>query len=133
MSDCSQHTIRAEWCNSASRLIRLIVLFIQCVARKVPELCKGYTPGKSENDLHIRIARLERIIERAFPNSYEEGFSDRGSPTPQGEGRSRASSPADPATQGGSLQVGGAYFGNSALGSVSSMPILEQVRYLILN
>lgn len=101
-----------------------------CVARKVPELCKGYTPGKSENDLHLRIARLERIIEQALPSFSLDGLSDHGSPTPNHNdgGASRASSPGnDPATKGGSLQSGGAYFGNSALGSVSSMPILEQL------
>ncbi|KAG8761465.1 hypothetical protein FRC14_003878 [Serendipita sp. 396] len=99
-----------------------------CVARKVPELCKGYTPGKSENDLHLRIARLERIIEQALPNYAHDTFSDHGSPSPHQEGRSRASSPGDPATKGGSLHSGGTYFGNSALGSLSSMPILEQLQ-----
>ncbi|KIJ56788.1 hypothetical protein M422DRAFT_150057 [Sphaerobolus stellatus SS14] len=38
-----------------------------CVARKIPELCKPYTPGKSEIDLHVRVARLEQIIEMALP------------------------------------------------------------------
>ncbi|CAG7848690.1 SubName: Full=Uncharacterized protein {ECO:0000313/EMBL:CCA69088.1} [Serendipita indica DSM 11827] len=97
-------------------------------SRKVPELCKGYTPGKSENDLHLRIARLERIIEQALPNFAHDSLSDHGSPTLHNDARSRASSPDDPATKGGSLQSGGAYFGNSALGSVASMPILEQLQ-----
>jgi hypothetical protein len=102
---------------------------MQCVARKVPELCKGYTPGKSENDLHLRIARLERIIEHALPNYNIDTLSDHGSPTPNDNGMSREGSPDDPATKGGSLQSGGAYFGNSALGSISSIPILEQVNH----
>ncbi|CAG8693568.1 12842_t:CDS:2 [Acaulospora colombiana] len=101
---------------------------VQCVARKVPELCKGYTPGKSENDLHLRIARLERIIEQALPQFSLDSLSDHGSPPNFADGRSRGSSPDDPATKGGQLQSGGAYFGNSAVGSVSSMQILEQLQ-----
>jgi hypothetical protein len=64
-----------------------------------------------------------------LPNFSLDSLSDNGSPTPNNnDGNSRASSPGnDPATKGGSLQSGGAYFGNSALGSLSSMPILEQV------
>ena len=80
--------------------------------------------------MHLRIARLERIIEQALPSFNMDALSDGGSPTPNNQdgGASRASSPGnDPATKGGSLQSGGAYFGNSALGSVSSLPILEQV------
>src|SRR5712691_6832562 len=38
-----------------------------CVARKVPELCHAYQPGKAEGDLHARLSRVERIIEVALP------------------------------------------------------------------
>ncbi|KAG8910276.1 hypothetical protein FRC01_006418 [Tulasnella sp. 417] len=37
-----------------------------CVARKVPELCKNYQPGKTE-DFNARLTRIEQIIEHAFP------------------------------------------------------------------
>ncbi|KAF9055342.1 hypothetical protein BDZ89DRAFT_1153117 [Hymenopellis radicata] len=38
-----------------------------CIARKVPELCKAYTPGKADQDLGVRLARIEHIIEMALP------------------------------------------------------------------
>ncbi|KAG2367328.1 fungal-specific transcription factor domain-containing protein [Suillus spraguei] len=41
-----------------------------CIARKVPELCKAYTPGKTDQDLSVRLARLEHIIEQALPQYF---------------------------------------------------------------
>ncbi|KAG1779359.1 hypothetical protein EV702DRAFT_1178491 [Suillus placidus] len=41
-----------------------------CIARKVPELCKALTPGKTDQDLSVRLARLEHIIEQALPQYF---------------------------------------------------------------
>jgi len=117
----------------SARLISLY--FQQCVARKVPELCKGYTPGKSENDLHMRIARLEQIIEVALPQ-YAAMSPRADTMLMMGEhpeSRSRSSTPDDDMKgsdahepSGGILQSG-KFYGTSALGSVSSAAILEPV------
>ena len=41
-----------------------MLIHFKCIARKVPELCQAYTPGKSEHDVAMRVARLEQIVER---------------------------------------------------------------------
>lgn len=130
----------------------------QCVARKVPELCKNYQPGKTE-DFNARLTRIEQIIEHAFPQ-YASGdltsppsprdfgsFSgnlpgssgqwnndqamevDRSQDDPKSSVSSRSSSPGPggPEPSGGMLEAG-KWFGTSALGSVNSRPIIEQVR-----
>ncbi|KZS97957.1 hypothetical protein SISNIDRAFT_436686 [Sistotremastrum niveocremeum HHB9708] len=106
-----------------------------CIARKVPELCKAYTPGKSEQDLHLRLSRIENIIERALPHlakdaDLESGFAD-GS---LGRQRSPSGSPDDDADDddgaAGRL-TSGRWHGVSAIGSVSSGPILEQLQTIM--
>ncbi|KAJ3513267.1 hypothetical protein NLJ89_g3042 [Agrocybe chaxingu] len=52
-----------------------------CIARKVPELCKAYTPGKADQDLNARLSRLEHIIEMALPQFCTPG-STAGTPAP---------------------------------------------------
>ena len=99
----------------------------KCVARKVPELCQAYTPGKSEQDVAMRVTRLEQIVERALPR-YSSSLRQ-----PPGE-EIRESTPEtgpgegddDDAFGDGRLQ-GGSWHGVSAIGSVSSGPIIEQV------
>lgn len=101
---------------------------IQCVARKVPELCKAYTPGKNDQDMGVRLSRLEHIIEMALPQFC--------SPSTPGSGHRRSGSPGidddahsqhdeqDPT--GGNFQSG-KWYGNSASGSVATASVLEQV------
>ncbi|KAG9049504.1 hypothetical protein FS837_009984, partial [Tulasnella sp. UAMH 9824] len=129
-----------------------------CVARKVPELCKNYQPGKTE-DFNARLTRIEQIIEQAFPQ-YASGdltsppsprdfgsFSgnlpgtngqwnndqameiDRSQDDPKSSVSSRSSSPGPggPEPSGGMLEAG-KWFGTSALGSVNSRPIIEQLQ-----
>lgn len=107
----------------------------QCVARKVPELCKAYTPGKAEHDLSARITRLEQIIEAALPqylngashaSSFESGPSNgRRRSISIGEDDARSQSGEHDAS-GGTFQSG-KWYGNSALGSVAPEPVFEQV------
>ncbi|QRV72662.1 Fungal specific transcription factor domain [Ceratobasidium sp. AG-Ba] len=114
-----------------------------CIARRVPELCKNYTPGKGEGDLNLRIARLEQIIEMALPHfSSSVSISSSGeitSPQQMHPSYSRSASPSNEADDnvavgatldiaGGTLQAG-KWYGASALGSVSVAPILEQLQH----
>ena len=99
----------------------------------MPELCKAYTPGKTDQDLSVRLARLEHIIELALP----QYFHGSASPPPVSSDRhNRANSEGpdednrsitdeqDPS--GGTFQSG-KWYGNSASGSVAPASVLEQV------
>lgn len=109
--------------------------FIQCLARKVPELCKPYTPGKTEQDLGLRISRLEHIIELALPQ-----FCPPGTPLSadfhHSDNRYRSSSVGDDETQsqgdeqdpGSGTFQSGKWYGNGASGSVATASLIEQVR-----
>lgn len=107
-----------------------------CVARKVPELCHAYQPGKGEGDLHLRLARVEQILELALPQfsgTSSPGSADHVHLHRHHREMSILSSPDDsnreddlPNGGAGTLQSG-RWFGASAVGSVSSAPILEQV------
>ncbi|CAE7171712.1 unnamed protein product [Rhizoctonia solani] len=114
-----------------------------CIARRVPELCKNYTPGKGEGDLNLRIARLEQIIEMALPHiSASVSISSSGeiiNPQQLRHSYSRSASPSNETDEGaaagatmesavGTLQSG-KWYGASALGSVSVVPILEQLHH----
>ncbi|EJU06051.1 hypothetical protein DACRYDRAFT_45478, partial [Dacryopinax primogenitus] len=107
-----------------------------CIARKVPELCKGYTPGKADGDLAARLARVENIIEQALPQyasrlgssipqSPSDGGDDMGIDTESLHGDSGPQA-EDSDPQGGILQ-GGKWYGSSASGSVTTQPLLEQL------
>ena len=109
----------------------------QCIARKVPELCKAYTPGKSDQDLHARLARVEQVIATALPHYWNQG---EGSVAPEGGAngsveRQRSQSPSgdDRASQADDEDVGvfesGRWYGASASGIVAAPAMLEKVRW----
>lgn len=107
----------------------------QCVARKVPELCKAYTPGKGDQDVNLRLARLEHIIEIALPQFCAPGTPnssfDTGAPGDRNRSPSMQeddhSQPEDQDANNGIFQSG-KWYGNSASGSVAPASVLEQVR-----
>ncbi|EAU84829.2 nuclear protein [Coprinopsis cinerea okayama7 len=118
---------------------------IQCVARKVPELCKAYTPGKADQDLSARISRLEQIIEVALPQYWNPTAHARTSSTPaaveNNSFRERRRSPSVPDDDtrsqteeqdpsGGTLQSG-KWYGNSASGSVAPAYVIEQLQQVV--
>lgn len=97
----------------------------------MPELCKAYTPGKSDQDLGLRIARLEQIIEMALPQFSDLESSGFNVPERQ---RSMSMTEDDVHSQqedhdasGGAFQSG-KWYGNSASGSIAPASVLEQVR-----
>ncbi|KAI0004998.1 fungal-specific transcription factor domain-containing protein [Russula compacta] len=106
-----------------------------CVARKVPELCKAYTPGKPDQDIHLRLARLEHIIEIALP----QFASGSGLSSKNGWSRERAQSLSPSVDAGahsqaeeddfgsGTLQCG-KWYGTSASGSVAPASVLQQLQ-----
>ncbi|KAH7914171.1 fungal-specific transcription factor domain-containing protein [Hygrophoropsis aurantiaca] len=109
-----------------------------CVARKVPELCKAYTPGKTDQDLSVRLARLEHIIELALPHYFHSGArssvsgGDRqrsGSEGPDDEDNRSMTDEQDPS--GGTFQSG-KWYGNSASGSVAPASVLEQLANVVV-
>ncbi|KAL4081906.1 fungal-specific transcription factor domain-containing protein [Scleroderma yunnanense] len=107
-----------------------------CIARKVPELCKAYTPGKTDQDISVRLARLERIIELALPQYVNTitstGIADRqhrsSSELPDEDNRS-ITDEQDPS--GGTFQSG-KWYGNSASGSVAPASVLEQLANVVV-
>ena len=112
-------------------------IFKQCLARKVPDLCKPYTPGKAEQDISARLLRVERILEAALPQ-YCTGSLPT-TPLPQRNGSIQHSPPynheddsgsqtedQEPVAAAGSFQSG-KWYGASASGSVAPASFLEQV------
>jgi len=108
-------------------------VIMQCVARKVPELCKAYTPGKTDQDIGVRLSRLEHIIEMALPQFCSSGTP--GSSAAIGDHHRSASIGLDDDMQsqheeqdpsGGTFQSG-KWYGNSASSSVATASVLEQV------
>ncbi|THV08496.1 hypothetical protein K435DRAFT_708323 [Dendrothele bispora CBS 962.96] len=100
-----------------------------CISRKVPELCKAYTPGKTDQDLGARIARLEHIIEMALPQfcnseSTSSGQYARSSSVTEDDARSQHE---DQEASGGIFQSG-KWYGNSASGSIAPGSVLEQLQ-----
>lgn len=113
-------------------------LYFQCVARKVPELCKAYTPGKPDQDIHLRLARLEHIIEIALPQFAQSS----GLPSKRGWSTEHARSLSPSADAGAQSQAeeddfgsgtfqSGKWYGTSASGSIASASVLQQVRVVI--
>ncbi|KAF9057616.1 hypothetical protein BJ165DRAFT_1333850 [Panaeolus papilionaceus] len=111
-----------------------------CVARKVPELCKAYTPGKADQDLNARLTRLEQIIEMALPHMFSNepsgNLSSEGSGnnarlrTPSNEDDNRSQTEEqDPS--GGVFQSG-KWYGNSASGSVAPASVIEQIEHVAM-
>ncbi|KAF5344109.1 hypothetical protein D9758_008899 [Tetrapyrgos nigripes] len=102
---------------------------MSCISRKVPELCKAYTPGKSDQDLGARIARLEHIIEQALPqfcniDSSSASRAYRSSSVTEDDVRSQHE---DQDASGGIFQSG-KWYGNSASGSIAPSSVLEQLQ-----
>ncbi|KAK7470590.1 hypothetical protein VKT23_002014 [Stygiomarasmius scandens] len=105
-----------------------------CISRKVPELCKAYTPGKADQDLGARIARLEHIIEMALPQfcnveSSSTGRYARSSSVTEDDSRSQHE---DQEASGGILQSG-KWYGNSASGSIAPGSVLEQLQNAVIS
>jgi hypothetical protein len=104
------------------------------VARKVPELCKAYTPGKPDQDIHLRLARLEHIIDIALPQfASASNFSSKdnwsrecalsGSPSADADAHSQA----EEDDFGSGTFQSGKWYGTSASGSVAPASVLQQV------
>lgn len=111
----------------------LLLIVEQCVARKVPELCKAYTPGKGDQDVGARLARLEHIIEMALPQYCVPTTPGASSYDLHNHGDYRNSDEdnrsEDQDPSGGTFQSG-KWYGNSASGSIAPGSIIEQVRAL---
>ncbi|RPD67176.1 hypothetical protein L226DRAFT_549800 [Lentinus tigrinus ALCF2SS1-7] len=109
-----------------------------CIARKVPELCKSYTPGKTDQDIHVRLARLEQIIETALPHYWSQGnatpLSDSGSHdkrrsmSPMDDGNRSQPEEEDPS---GGMFESGRWYGKSAAGLVAAPAVLEQLQSMV--
>ncbi|KAL1743733.1 hypothetical protein HDZ31DRAFT_83183 [Schizophyllum fasciatum] len=93
----------------------------KCIARKVPELCKAYTPGKPDQDLNIRVARLEHIVEQALPQYWNGNPHSRHSSTALDED---AHEEQDITT--GTFQSG-RWYGSSASTSLAPHSLLDQL------
>lgn len=108
----------------------------QCIARKVPELCKSYTPGKTDQDIHVRLARLEHIVENALPHYWSQGHATPNSDFGGSHDRRRSLSPIDDGNRSqaededpsGGIFESGRWYGKSASGLVAAPAVLEQVR-----
>jgi hypothetical protein len=87
--------------------------------------------------MHMRLSRVEQILEIAFPHLANAAspihIGDNGTAGPSTEPRSRSNSTSDgrddEAGAVGNLQSG-KWFGPSAMDSVNSRPIFEQVSIL---
>ncbi|KAF7352745.1 Zn(2)-C6 fungal-type domain-containing protein [Mycena venus] len=100
-----------------------------CVARKVPELCKAYMPGKSDQDVSVRLARLEHIIEMALPQFVPpEPSASANRPNQDDETRSL---PDEQDPRNGTFQSG-RWYGNSASGSIAPGTVLEQLEHVVM-
>ncbi|KAI9001022.1 fungal-specific transcription factor domain-containing protein [Trametes punicea] len=112
-----------------------------CIARKVPELCKPYTPGKTDQDIHVRLARLEHIIETALPQYWSQGVATPNSEASGPHDRRRSMSPADDGNRSpaededpsGGIFESGRWYGKSASGLVAAPAVLEQLRHMVPN
>jgi hypothetical protein len=99
----------------------------------VPELCKPYTPGKSDQDLSLRLLRLERIIEAALPHfcapntpgSFDLGHSHDSSRLSQNTDEDNNSE------HDGTFQSG-KWYGNSASGSIAPSTVIEQLEHAVM-
>lgn len=103
----------------------------------MPELCKAYTPGRTDQDLGVRLARLEHIIELALPQylhspaSPSTTPSDRHHASSEGPDEDNRSIADEQDPSGGTFQSG-KWYGNSASGSVAPASVLEQVNLSIV-
>ncbi|KAG8218858.1 hypothetical protein J3R82DRAFT_4537 [Butyriboletus roseoflavus] len=125
----------------------MLMIFLQCdrqipcshcVSRKVPDLCKAYTPGKTDQDISVRLARLEQIIELALPQYFHGSASPPAVPSDrhnrtgsEGPDEDNRSFTDDQDPSGGTFQ-GGRWYGNSASGSVAPASVLEQLANVVV-
>ncbi|KAF7355362.1 Zn(2)-C6 fungal-type domain-containing protein [Mycena sanguinolenta] len=130
---CSKSASAAANVTAASNVaIGMNVPCSHCVARKVPELCKPYMPGKSDQDVNVRLARLEHIIEMALPQ-----FVPPGTPGDHGPGHrpmlddETRSLPDEQDPRNGTFQSG-RWYGNSASGSIAPAAVLEQLEHVVM-
>lgn len=100
-----------------------------CVSRKVPELCKAYSPGKPDQDVHSRLARIESVLEAAVPQlwSQSDNSFNRGSTSPGLEDDVGIPEGNDNMT---GVFYRGSWLGSSAVGSIASPIVLEQVNLI---
>lgn len=107
----------------------------------MPELCKAYTPGKTDQDISVRLARIEHILEIALPQYFSpetptsssidaNQAHDRRRSTSMGPDDDAASINEDQDPSGGMFQSG-KWYGNSASGSVAPASVLEQVLFAL--
>lgn len=108
--------------------------FPQCIARKVPELCQPYTPGKSDQDLAARLTRVEQVIQAALPQHWSATHSGHSSDANNERTESHSpgadddrGSQADDEDVGAGIYESGSWFGTSASGSVAAPAMLEKV------
>ncbi|KAJ7781184.1 hypothetical protein B0H16DRAFT_1497372 [Mycena metata] len=101
-----------------------------CVARKVPELCKAYMPGKTDQDVSVRLARLEHIVEMALPQ-YAHFGGDPSSSLDRRQDDETRSLPDEQDPRGGTFQSG-KWYGNSASGSIAPGSVLEQLEHVVM-
>ncbi|KAM5540503.1 hypothetical protein V8D89_005961 [Ganoderma adspersum] len=110
-----------------------------CIARKVPELCKSYTPGKTDQDIHVRLARLEQIVEVALPHYWSQSNGTPASDSSGPHDRHRSESPADDGNRSpvededpsGGYFESGRWYGKSASGLVTAPAVLEQLQSMV--
>ncbi|KAI0796681.1 fungal-specific transcription factor domain-containing protein [Abortiporus biennis] len=111
-----------------------------CVARKVPELCKAYTPGKNDQDLHMRLSRLEQIVEAALPQYWSSG-SISATPDPNGSmERHRSTTPgadddnrSQPEDEEPNTGIfdGGRWYGANASSSIAAPAVLQKLQNMV--
>ncbi|KAI9508928.1 hypothetical protein F5148DRAFT_997334 [Russula earlei] len=99
-----------------------------CVARKVPELCKAYTPGKPDQDIHLRLARLEHIIEIALPHLSKDSWSREHARSLSPGADTGAHSQAEEDDVGSGTFQSGKWYGTSASGSIAPASVLQQLQ-----
>ncbi|EKM59964.1 uncharacterized protein PHACADRAFT_250787 [Phanerochaete carnosa HHB-10118-sp] len=103
-----------------------------CIARKVPELCQPYTPGKSDQDLAARLSRVEQVIQAALPqhwNASQSGY-DANSVDAQTADDDR-NSQADEEDMAAGIYDSGSWFGTAASGSVAAPAMLERLQHMV--
>lgn len=99
-------------------------------------MCKAYTPGKADQDLHARISRLEQIVEQALPQFCTPGTPST-YPNEQYQSNTRHRTPSngdddsrsqtDEQDLSGGIFQSGKWYGTSASGSVAPASVIEQV------
>ena len=98
-----------------------------CISRKVPELCKAYSPGKPDQDVHSRLTRIESVLEAAVPQLWSQSDHNFG-PRSVSPGMEDDTGIADGNDNMTGVFYKGSWLGSSAVGSIASPIVLEQVR-----